>query len=375
MRAHPTPPRGWPLTPAVGAILLAVTPACADPPALRVAATRELGALRWEPDVKSRDGGYSARIGERSVWVFGDTTADKAPDALPGFLNNTACFTVDLDARDGLFPLVEHRDAGGYPHEFIPLTADERAYELAHGGEGCGDRCEGIALWPGPIVPDPERRRVFVFYTKLLQRPGPLDITMIGSSLAVWDWDLPEHAIRPEVAPGSDEPTLLFRDGEAELAAAALADGDDLLAYACDGPGFDRPCRLARAPLADPLARSAWRWHTRDGGWSSDPGDAATLFHGAPMMTVHHKPERGLYVAVYATPGGIDIELRTAPRPEGPWSDSETIHHPLTPLAGSSVYGALLHPELQQDGGDVDYLTYFLADTGTLQLVEVVWQK
>jgi hypothetical protein len=349
-------------------------PACADPPALRVAGARELGALAWERDVRWRDGGYSARVGERSVWVFGDTTADKNPDALPGFLNNTACATPDLDARDGLFPLVEHRDGDGYPHEFIPLTADERAHELEHGGPGCGDTCEGIALWPGPIVPDPARGRAFVFYSKLLQRPGELNITIIGTSLAVWDAALPEHAVRPEVAPGSDEPTLLFRDGEAELAAAALADGEYLLAYACDGDGFDRPCRLARAPLADPLTRAAWQWHTRRGDWSSDPDDAAPLFDGAPMMTVHHKPERGLYVAVYAAPGGTEIDLRTAPRPEGPWSDAETIHHPLAPLADSTVYGALFHPELQQDGGAVDYLTYYLGDTGTIQLVEIAWQ-
>lgn len=94
---------------------------------------------------------------------------------------------------------------------------------------------------------------------------------------------------------------------------------------------------------------------------------------GAPMMTVHHKPERDLWVAAYAAPAGTEIELRTAPTPEGPWSDAETLHHARTPLGADTwVYGALLHPGLQRADGD--YPTHYLADTGAIQLVEITWQ-
>lgn len=369
------PPSHLSLGPPALLALALLLPACGDPPALAPAATRELGALAWDPRISGRDGGYSARVGDRVLFVFGDTSAEKAPDALPGFLNNTACTTPDLDASDGLFPLDEHLEERGYPHEFLPLTDAELAHEAAHNGPDCGDACEGVALWPGPVIPDPARGRVLVFYAKLLQRPGPLDVTVVGTSIAVWDEDLPTHATRPLVAPDSDEPTLLFPAGDLEMAAAALVDGDDLLAYACEGRGFDKPCRLARAPLADPLTRGAWRFLARDGAWSTDASDAVELFQGAPMMTVHHKPEHDLYVAVYAEPGGTRILLRTAPAPEGPWSDPADLHHPRKPLAESSMYGALMHPELARDGGATDYLTYYLGDTGTIQLVEISWPR
>jgi uncharacterized protein (TIGR03382 family) len=346
--------------------------ACADPPALALAEAHELGALAWDPRISSRDGGYSALVGDRIVWVFGDTVADKAPDALPGFLNNTACTTRDRDARDGLSPLDEHLDERGYAHEFLPLTPDEIAHELAHSGPDCGDACEGVALWPGPVIPDPERGRVLVFYAKLLQRPGPLDVTVLGTSLAVWDASLPAQAVRPLVDPDGPEPTLLFRGDDPEFAAAALVDGEFILAYTCDGDGFDKPCRLARAPLADPLRRASWQFYAR-GEWTDDPRAAVTLFAGAPMLTVHHKPRFGLYLAAYAEPGGDTVVIRTAPRPEGPWSDAAPVHRALRPIADPTVYGALLHPELAAADGTVDYLTYYLGETGTIQLVELRW--
>lgn len=349
--------------------------ACGGPgPAVAVATTRELGALQWDPAVAGRDGGYSTKVGERSLWVFGDT-GGRTPPGHIGFANNTACATDDLDARDGLFPMVEHLDDAGFLLEFVPLTEDEAAYEAEHSDSAtCGDACEGVALWPGPAIHDVERGRVLVFYGKLYQRPGPLNITGVGSSIAVWDDALVGLAERPVVAPEREEPTLLFLDGEFELAAAALAVGDDVLAYGCAGDGFDKPCRLGRAPLADPLRREAWRFYAGDGEWSSEPSAAIELFQGAPMMTVHFNDHAQVYVAAYAAVAGNSVEVRTADAPEGPWSEAATIFHGREPIAGSSSYGALFHPELSREGGRVEYLTYYLQESGTIELVEVTWE-
>ncbi len=345
-----------------------------SPPEVAVREVRALGALAWDPAVAGRDGGYSARVGDRSVWVFGDTGGRTPPGHL-GYANNTSCATVDLDARDGLFPLVEHLDEEGYLLEFLPLTAEEQAYEQTHGDPAtCEDACEGVALWPGPLVHDPERRRVLVMYMKLYQRPGPLDITVVGTSIAVWDEALTGVATRPVVAPGSDEPTLMMRDGEFGLATAALVVGEDLVAYACDGEGFDKPCRVGRVPLAVALSRDAWRFYAGDGGWVGEPSAAVELFQGAPMMSVHFNDYAGVYIAAYAAPAGNEIEVRTAPTPEGPWSDAGQVFHGREPLAGSSSYGGLMHPELARDGGRVEYLTYYLEQTGTIELVEVSWE-
>lgn len=344
-----------------------------EAPALRAAATHGLGAMRWDPAVAGRDGGYSVQVGARALWVFGDT-GGRTPPGHFGFANNTACVLADGDARDGLFDCEELVDAGGYLFEFLPLTADEAAHEAKYGDPAtCGERCEGVALWPGPAIHDPARGRVLVPYAKLYQRPGFLNIDVVGTSLAVWNEDLVGAAERPLVRPGDDEPTLLFRGDGPELAAAALVVDDMLLAYSCAGDGFDRPCVLLRAPLADPLRREAWEFRG-EGGWSPDPGDAHELFQGAPMMTVHWNQHARVYVATYATPAGNEVEIRTAPRPEGPWSDAAEILSGEAPLAGASMYGALMHPELSRAGGRVEYLSYYQVESGTIELVEVAWE-
>ena len=43
-------------------------------------------------------------------------------------------------------------------------------------------------------------------------------------------------------------------------------------------------------------------------------------------------------------------------------------------MADSSSYGGLMHPELSRDGGRVEYLTYYLEPTGTIELVEITWR-
>lgn len=345
-----------------------------EAPALRAAGTRELGAMRWDPAVAGRDGGYSAQVGGRALWVFGDTGGRTPPGHL-GYANNTACVLADDDARDGLFECEELLDADGYLFEFLPLTAAEAAHEAEHGDPArCGDRCEGVALWPGPAIHDPARGRVLVIYAKLYQRPGFLNIDVVGTSIAVWDEELRGGAVRPELRPGDAEPTLLFRGDEPQLAAAALVVDDMLLAYSCDGDdGFDRPCVLMRAPLADPLRREAWEFRG-EGGWSSDASDARELFQGAPMMTVHWNGYAGVYVATYAAPAGNEVMIRSAARPEGPWSEEAEIHAGRAPLAGSSMYGALMHPELTRDGGRTEYLSYYQVESGTIELVEVAWE-
>lgn len=353
---------------------LVLASACSgEPPALRAAVTRELGAMRWASEVWGRDGGYSTQVGTRALWVFGDTGGHTSPRHL-GFANNTACVLADGDARDGLFPCEELLDPQGYLFEFLPLTAEEAAYEAEHGNPlSCGDHCEGVALWPGPVIHDPARGRVLVLYAKLYQRPGYLNIDVVGTSIAVWDDGLKGTATRPLLRPEDSEPTLLFRGDEPQLAAAALVVDGDLLAYSCVGDGFDKPCVLLRAPLADPLRREAWEFRG-DGGWSSDAADAVELFQGAPMMTVHWNEHAKVYVAAYAAPGGNEVMIRSAARPEGPWSDEAEIHTGRAPLAGASMYGALMHPELSRDGGRTEYLSYYQVESETIELVEVVWE-
>ncbi|WP_437689730.1 hypothetical protein [Sorangium sp. So ce176] len=87
----------------------------ADAPEAAVRAARDLGPLAFDPVIRGRDGGYSARWGDSSVWVFGDTTLETPGEDGSSWRSSTFCATDELDASDGLSSLTEPLDAAGAP--------------------------------------------------------------------------------------------------------------------------------------------------------------------------------------------------------------------------------------------------------------------
>jgi len=63
------------------------------------------------------------------------------------------------------------------------------------------------------------------------------------------------------------------------------------------------------------------------------------------------------FLAVYSAPFSQDVEMRTAPNPEGPWSLEITA---FTAMAseGGNVYDALAHSEYDANGGQTIYVSY-----------------
>jgi len=339
---------------------------------LEVVESLELGALVWDPVVGSRDGGSSTVWHDRSVWVFGDSILTQEGSAGTTWRNNTATFTEDFDAADGIHPFEEAlaETDGGVPPEFLPMTADEIAYEAEYDGPNCGEDCSGIAMWPGSPVYDPENDRLVVFYLKLVQRPGALNIDVIGSSVALWS-DPDAFPERPLVREG-DEPTLLFGQHGPELAAAALYRNGWIYAFSCATPRGGKKCILGRVRPDDVAVREAWRFRTSAGHWSPRWENAETLFRGSEIMSVHYNAHVGRWLATYARPLTNDIVMRTAPSLPGPWSDELVVHHARDVLDdGLTSYGALAHPEFAGDEGRLEYVTYYEPASGGLRLVEL----
>ena len=349
----------------------------APPPAAQMVVTRDLGPLPFLPVIRGRDGGFSAGWAGRSVWVFGDTTL--AHPAVDGYSwrSSTFCQTFDRDASDGLGGLDEPVDASGAPGEFLPFTPDEQAFNDTHFSpaaqttctQDCGARW---ALWPGPLLPDPSGGAL-VFYAKISARPGDFNFSSVGSSLATWA-DPSERPVRPVLAPGAAEPTLLFGADEPSFAAAALVVGGDLVAYACEG-GSDSPCILARVPYAQALDRGAWTFYAGGDAWSSDWRDAIYVMNGATMMTVAWNEVIRAYLALYSAPVSSDVVFRTAPAPEGPWSQPALLFRAERPVDTNAwSYSGLAHIELAAEGGARQYVSYFRSMgflEGEIRLVEV----
>jgi len=335
------------------------------PPQFEVSVT-ELGPLRFVDSIRARDGGYSAGWHGRSVWTFGDTVLETAAEDGERWRSSTWCFTRDLDAADGLADLSEPLDARGAPGEFVPFTPEEAAFNAEHNREELGDERRRYALWPGPVAVAPDGTSALVFYWKLTAGVGAWNFASLGGSLARWN-ATGERPVRDEVRPGTSEPTLLFPEGDANVGQGALVAGEHLYAYGVTTRGLSWPCILARVRYADALDRDAWRFWAGAKGWVPDFREARAIMQSAPQMSVHWNAHLGRYLAIYGEPLGNALLLRTAPAPEGPWSEPLRFHEGLAPVGDDAWnYCGLGHAELQQEDGCIEYVTYFRT-TGFLQ--------
>jgi hypothetical protein len=120
---------------------------------------------------------------------------------------------------------------------------------------------------------------------------------------------------------------------------------------------------VIRAAVND--APSGPLWQTWDGStWNADLGQAVTVLHGPPGdLSVSFNPHLGAFLAVYSGIFSNDVWFRSAPHPEGPWSDAQKMFTGLAPSSGND-YAGKEHPELAEDGGKTLVVTY-ARSTGT----------
>jgi hypothetical protein len=339
---------------------------------------RELGPMPQSQAIKGRDGGYSGRFGGRSVWLFGDTILAFAGEDGTSWRNNTASITADRDAAGGIDGFSEATDAKGAPREFLPQTAEEQAFNFAHsevlrGKDQCEEPCGARwALWPGPIVEDADRGRALIVYTKIYGEPGEWNFHSVGIGLATWA-GLDKPVERPEISPGAPHPTLLFQQNEPSFGSAAVVKDGYLYLFGCHGS--DKACRLARSPLDKVLQRPAWSFYAGAARWATRPEEAAALFAGMDMTSVHWSSYLQSWIAVYSPPFDNRLMMRTALQLVGPWSEPVKVVDAVAPYKGDEfAYSGLGHAEYARDGGRFEYVSYYRSTApwqGEIRLVEL----
>lgn len=322
-------------------LLLACRP---DGPA--VLSAEEIGVVEQSEAIQGRDGGQSARLFDRSVWIFGDTVLNVPDEDGRNWHHNSVSWTEDMSASDGLTGFVEPLDSAGAPAYLIAPTDEEAAFNDAHWDDGdCEEPCGArYAVWPGSPVWDEANQRAIVFYGLIYAEPGDMNFEGRGEGIAVWT-DLDSPPERSEI---------LWEADDGEWGNTSAIQGDRLYTFSCALDGWSRPCSLARAPLDEILDRSAWQVWTGD-GWSADSGDADTLFDGAPIMGLSYNSYLQSWLMTYVAPLSSDIVARTAPELTGPWSDEAVLY---TVPSEDAPYDAVHHAELSEDGGRVEYITW-----------------
>ena len=305
---------------------------------LLVESVREIG-LVGTPEVQRLWGarGFSAMFEGLSVWVFNGLGPAKW------------AWTFDPDASDGI-KLHEPPYVPDGSRALLPLTPDEKAFNDA---QRTSETSRKWILAPGPVIADPDRDRALVVYTKSLKVPGRFD-EYAGRSLAVWEHP-DSSVVRPILRRDTKYPTLLCQGDELRLGTGAVVEDGFLYLYDAEGVS----CEVARAPLAEALDRSAWRFYAGNERWITDGDSAVNISDGGTcgMLSVHWNDYLGKYLAVHCRPGDEGVFFQTADRPEGPWSPSRRILKGV-PTDHGGNQGLIAHPEFSRAGGRIEYITY-----------------
>lgn len=340
----------------LGAALAAAALAGCNPSL--VESSTEHGTVGRPPSVRGRDVGISAEIAGQVTWVLGDTILNSP--ACDG--SNLRTSTAGIDPPDGIVGnLVEPVDACGAPAELMTPVVPRTP---------TGAR---TAFWPEAIVPTLDGRAA-VFYDRML---------IDGD-----DWTVEATSVA-EIAPGSTtldrtNEVVLFGPGERSYNAGNLVAGGFIHLYATElQPDLRTAYYLARVPHARYRDRSAYTFW--DGTrWSASSAAAAKLRLGGTGidgsgglggLTVSWNAYLGTYLMVHSEAFRQDVLLRTAPRPEGPWSVPTHLDVPdSTTDGGFGNYSAREHPHFASSGGRTIVVTYHRTTgwvAGELPIVKV----
>ncbi len=347
------------------------------PAGLTVLAATDLGTIPTNPNILGRDGGYSALFDGNSVWLYGDTFLANPNAQDFTLISDSWSYTADLDAQSGITGFTEQTDSAGAPTMILPLTATELAFNETHNGPNCEQPCGARwALWPMSITVNPATNQALIFYQVVSAQPGNFNFQGIGESVATWQ-SLTSEPLRPNLNPAivSGHPDLIFGESAPSFGSASLISNGVFYAYGCGvaSNGLDKGCRLAKV---DPVAAqnpSAWSFYEGNGNWSSNVSDCLSVFVGDSILSVAWNSYLNLYVAVYSAQFSQNVMIRTAPAPEGPWSDEIVAFQALAPTSGN-VYDAVAHAEYDVNGGQTFFVSYSRSTgdfTSEMRLVEV----
>src|SRR5580704_8329481 len=333
------------------------SPSSGPPPALSIATVQDLGVLPTNPKIVRRDGGYSALFQGYSVWVYGDTFLSK-PNVLDRTLiSDSWSYTTDLDAQDGITGFQERPDSAGMPAMILPETAAEQAFNQAHNVNTCQAQPCGArwALWPSSIVVNPSDGSALIFYMVVYALPGSFNFQGFGSSVALWQ-DFQGQPQRPVLNPPivPDHPDLLFNANEPDFGSASFISDGTLYAYGC---AYNSGCDLGKVDPASAQDRGAWSFYAGNGNWSTQIGDAVSVFNDANILSVSWNTFLQRYLAVYSPPFSQNVVMRTSVNPEGPWSSEIVAFVAMQPSSGN-VYDAHAHAEYDSNGGQTIYVSY-----------------
>lgn len=284
-----------------------------------------------------RDGGVSVKLGDKILWLFGDTFWNPPSEDGVQYRTNTAATAPASDP----YNLSEPLDSTGAPYQFIPFNPTQQAYNNAATNKS-HDR---YIIWPDRTI-NISPNSAYIFYKNLKSTPksGGGTLSPVGIGVA-------------QVNAGTTiTPTIvneaLFSTNETQFV-PELTHGDYVYAFNCI-PGFlVGDCAVARAPKTQLINRSAYQFW--DGStWQSDINQISRDIEGSTnSMSIIYSEYLNKYVMLAAVSFGTKLYIKTADEPQGPWSEREVVYD-----YGSALSGGRMHPELSRNDDQILPITH-----------------
>jgi hypothetical protein len=263
----------------------------------------------------------------------------------------------------------------------LPETTAEQSFNQLHNVNNCQAQPCGArwALWPSSITVNPADGSALIFYSVISAQPGAFNFQSIGNSVATWQ-NLSSQPVRlvqnPAIVAG--HPDVMFPANQPEFGDASFISNGTLYAYGCGIPANngDRGCRLGKVDPSHAQDLSAWSFYAGNGNWSSNVGDAVSLFDGSGSISWNSFLQR--YVAIYSGVFTQNVMIRTSPKPEGPWSGEAVAFVAMNPASGN-VFDARAHSEYDLNGGQTIFVSYSRSTpapfTSEVRLVSLTLQR
>jgi hypothetical protein len=297
------------------------------------------------------DGAYSVDLGRgRVLWLFGDTDLAKTPGGSRDgafFLRNSAAVQTGSDPSHALMRFAWGVQSDGSPRSFVAEEGTD--WFWPGGGARIGDA-------------------VVLFYGRLHSpESDPHGFEQID-----WRVVVVENPDEDPSAWTMHDATLPRDSQGVSWGSAVLLDGDFLYAYGERG-GASHDIAIARWPrdragagdLSSPEYFCGDRWEP-----SCASGPAVVVPNGAPELSVHADGRLAPFVMVQTEGyGASTLALRTAPAPEGPWSNVVSFFRPPESLvADAFVYAGKAHRELAGADLVATYVPSLFHSTGDTSL-------
>ena len=292
--------------------------------------------------VVGMDGSSSVPLDEsHSLFVFGDTLV-------------------------GAWSASGERNATGMLANSAAVVQNAEAERCFAGGSFIGGARPRPVLWPRGDAPSDSR----VWPTHPYIRDDLLAFTFVqvtsDPSAGGFGFRNAGHGITTGMLAGfsadADGATLLPAE-EPQFAALLVHEGV-AYAYRC-APGADfgegfYPCVLGSAPEEELTDPTTYRYFVAEAGFVGTLEEATLVGEGAPDFTVHWNARLGAFLMVYVEPFSQEIRVRTAPAPEGPFSEPIPLWPCQLPADDPQAlcYGAKQHPQLRSPDGSTLVLTY-----------------